>query len=485
VKNLASASATANRPVTVQLALKSAAQKHGVSFHRSRQWNRQVRPRGRFIEKRYRDTVELLVLCYGGHVFIRSIRSQSDTKSLPMPAANSEPARLLFVLDNDFGELTTVMYLLKGQSLFERSTVLLPERIYVPNKDRLKLPAQQYKHLNDILAVCDREDPNIVFLCAGYLFSTHGTLTLDALEKLVNELNRRGCAVVTCDPFMGMIGQSDFDQLVDIPIPVPDAGEDVWVLQMLKQSEQQRLVHNLKTSHDILKDYPHLYPVPYSAPGVATDSGGIHAISFYNPCLVVAVTGSAAADSSDQPYWFFVLAQCDFEHQTIDLGLDEFLLSLWNRFAEADRAGRRVVFVAPKDCIGNMEARLPPCKNTEMISFCDYDRFTSLLLGAEFAFYWNAVSHSILLRLLNAKPVFLFNKGHLARGVKTIYTRIIDCYYQGREPIYLDPLAPLALPELSQLSARYREQSKQISEDLQKSPTPEEVIDEISQLAGT
>jgi len=53
---------------------------------------------------------------------------------------------------------------------------------------------------------------------------------------------------------------------------------------------------------------------------------------------------------------------------------------------------------------------------------------------------------------------------------------------QGREPIYLDPLAPLALPELSQLSDRYREQSKQISEDMQKSPTPEGIIESLSKL---
>ena len=76
-------------------------------------------------------------------------------------------------------------------------------------------------------------------------------------------------------------------------------------------------------------------------------------------------------------------------------------------------------------------------------------------------------------------------KGHLARGVKTIYPRIIDCYYQGREPVYLDPQAPLTLPELSELSAQYCEQSKQISEDLQKAPTPEEVIDTLSELART
>lgn len=403
-----------------------------------------------------------------------------------MPAANSETGRLLFVLDNDFGELTTVMYLLKGQPLFERSTVLLPERIYGPNKDRLQLPAEQYDNLSDILSVCDRDNPDIVFLCAGYLFSTHGTLTLDSLEKLVSALRERGCAIVTCDPFMGMIGQPGFGELVDIPVPVPDKGDDVWLLQLLKQSEQHRLVHNLTASYEILKDLPHLYPVPTSAPESTASDDGVRAVSFYNPCLLES---AVATESDGRPYWMFVLALCDYEHQVIKLGLQRFLTALTERFADADRAGRRIVFIAPKermhqDCVEN-RVEMPSGNSVELLSFCDYDRFTSLLLGAEFAFYWNAVSHSILLRLLNAKPVFLFNKGHLARGVKTIYPRIIDCYYQGREPIYIDPMAPLLLPELSQLSIQYCEQSKQISEDLQKAPTPMQVIDELSQLAKT
>ncbi len=403
-----------------------------------------------------------------------------------MPAKNAKNARLLFILDNDFGELTTVMYLLKGQSLFDRSTVLLPERIYVPNKDRLQLPAEQYNNLADILAACDRENPDIVFLCAGYLFSTHGTLTLDALEKLVTVLKERGCAVVTCDPFMGMIGEPDFAEVVDIPVPIPDKGDDVWLLELLKQSEQQRLVHNLTASYEILKDLPHLYPVPTAAPGTPTNLDGIDTRSFYNPCLLEATSNEK---TDEQPYWFFVLALCDYEHQIINMGHEHFLAALMQRFEDAARFNRRVIFIAPKerllqDCVEN-NCSMPSADNVELLSFCDYDQFTSLLLGAEFAFYWNAVSHSILLRLLNAKPVFLFSKGHLARGVKTIYPRIIDCYYQGREPIYLDPLAPLELPELLQLSKKYCEQSRQISKDLQTSPTPDELIDALAATVRT
>lgn len=400
-----------------------------------------------------------------------------------MSAASAQDSRLLFILDNDFGELTTVMYLLKGQAFFERSKILLPERIYAPNKDRLRLPVEQYKNLTDILRVYEREQPDIVFLCAGYLFSTHGTLPLDALRELVDVLHQKGCAVVTCDPFMGMIGKPDFAQLIEIPMPKPVSGDQAWAVQLLGQAEQQRLVHNLTASYEILKNLPHLYPVPTAAPEKPSELTGIRTVSFYNPCLLESAGSAASLGSDDPPYWFFVLAQCDYEHQTIEKGFDLFFSSVTDRFAEAAGAGRRVVFVAPKDCIANLQRRLPRNSNVELLSFCDYDQFTSLLLGAEFAFYWNAVSHSILLRLLNAKPVFLFNKGHLARGVPTIYSRIIDCYYQGREPIYLDPLAPLSLPDLSRLATQYCEQSKRISADLQKTPTPEQVISELAQEA--
>ena len=266
-----------------------------------------------------------------------------------MPAANSDPAKLLFVLDNDFGELTTVMYLLKGQDLFQRSTVLLPERIYGPNKDRLQLPVEQYNNLADILSVCDRDRPAIVFLCAAYLFSTHGTLTLESLRALVDALKERGCAVVTCDPFMGMIGEPGFADLVDIPVPVPDKGDDVWLLQLLKQSEQHRLAHNLTESYEILKDLPHLYPVPTAAPGTETELTGVNGVSFYNPCLLESEAAPSTAADDDQPYWMFVLALCDYEHQIIKLGFDRFLGGLTERFADADRAGRRVVFIAPKE----------------------------------------------------------------------------------------------------------------------------------------
>src|SRR5436190_17935678 len=119
-------------------------------------------------------------------------------------------ARLLFVLDNDFGELTTAMYLLAGQEFASRSTLMLPDRVYRPNRDSLPVRTQRYEGLQDLLTVVEAEQPEVVVLCSGYLFSTHGTLSLASLEKLVQHLRGAGSRVVTTDPFLGLVSRPDF-----------------------------------------------------------------------------------------------------------------------------------------------------------------------------------------------------------------------------------------------------------------------------------
>ena len=61
-----------------------------------------------------------------------------------MPPARRLPkrtdeARLLFVLDNDYGELTTAMFFLHGQALANRATVLLPPRLHTTNGGTLSV----------------------------------------------------------------------------------------------------------------------------------------------------------------------------------------------------------------------------------------------------------------------------------------------------------------------------------------------------------
>src|SRR6185503_3790285 len=100
--------------------------------------------------------------------------------------------RLLFVLDHDFGELATVKFFILGQELATRSTLLLPDRLYVHNVNAIPGRTQRYASVDDILAVVERERPDIVFLCAGYLLCEHLGFTAGDLERLIDGLRERG-----------------------------------------------------------------------------------------------------------------------------------------------------------------------------------------------------------------------------------------------------------------------------------------------------
>ena len=107
-------------------------------------------------------------------------------------------------------------------------------------------------------------------------------------------------------------------------------------------------------------------------------------------------------------------------------------------------------------------------------------RFSALVLSAEYVFYWNVLSHSMFLRLLNARPVFLFDRGHLVRNVTPLYERIIEWYYQGWQPIYLDPAQDLTAQPLDYLAGEYRDAAREIGTLMQRSPLPDQMIEELS-----
>jgi hypothetical protein len=107
-----------------------------------------------------------------------------------------------------------------------------------------------------------------------------------------------------------------------------------------------------------------------------------------------------------------------------------------------------------------------------LLTYCSFKRFSALLLSAEYAFYWNSVSHSMLLRLFNRAPVFQFDKGHLVRNVKPLYERVVDCYYQGWDPIYLNQAEDLDPAQLAVLADQYRRAAQNVVKLLKRSPTP-------------
>lgn len=117
-----------------------------------------------------------------------------------------------------------------------------------------------------------------------------------------------------------------------------------------------------------------------------------------------------------------------------------------------------------------------PAAGVDLVPFCPYPEFVARLLAAEYVFYWNVFSCSRLHRLAQARPVFFFDRGHVARAFAPSYELGVRCFYDGYEPVYLDPDAPLDRENLERRAADERAARLDIKRHLQRSPTPDQVV---------
>jgi tetratricopeptide (TPR) repeat protein len=412
-------------------------------------------------------------------------RGWRELGALPPPGP-----RLMFVLDSDYGELTTVMLLLFGQEMSARASLLLSPRLYVNNRDVLPGRTHPFTSVDDVMRAVDRERPDVVFLCSGYLFSIHELLSLEALERLVRLLREQGCHVVTTDPFLGLLPGLGSSTTVSVDIPANASPE----LRREKYKQDARLLAEFSASHRILMDVPHLYPT-YPAPLGQETAADARVLSFYNEALLCPmVEGSAqrlkptprraAEGVAQKPRWLFILATRDYVAQVMFCGKEPFVDIVIRKIQETLAAGRHPVFVAPHDLIQSIIAKMPPTPGVTLLTFCPFRTFLTLLLDAEFAFYWNVVSHSMLLRLMNQRPFFMFDRGHLVRNVTPLEERVVDWYYQGRAPIMLRQERGLDLDELEALARDAASAVGQVARGLSRAPTPEAMVGGILSGAG-
>lgn len=381
----------------------------------------------------------------------------------------------LFVLDNDYGELTTLMYLVLGQRLAENSSLLIPERLVANNGDALPGRTTPYESVSDILDAVDRTRARVVFLCSAYLFPIHDLLSVDELEELLRGLRERGCRVVTTDPFLGMLSIRDPYDIVGISLPNESGELDIAALQAVKEVEDERLRSSFKNCERILRDLPHLYPANCAVESVAAEETDQRNHAFFNNALI-SLPAVPQASSSDRPHWVFILSRTDYETQTMFCGRRRFSDIVAARLLDAIAAGRHPILIAPDELVQLVTARMPTAEGIDILTFCPFNQMISLLLTAEHAFYWNVVSHSILVRLFNRLPVTLFDHGHLVRNVPTMLPRVVGWYYQGRMPEFHDHRTRLTTDTLADWSRAFVEDGENILADFQRAPTPDALM---------
>ncbi|HUE15995.1 MAG TPA: hypothetical protein VMR25_17620, partial [Planctomycetaceae bacterium] len=176
--------------------------------------------------------------------------------------------QLLFVVSNDYGELSTALDFLAGQPF--DAQILMPDCLYRANGESLPVSCRAYNSLADILSVVTTQSPDVVFLFSGYLYAVNGLLSLDAVRQLVETLRSATRDVVTSDPFLGQLFRLD-----------PSTFSD-------HHPARRQLVEHFAQVVPILEGVKHLYRV---APRAGATAGSI---SFYNPDVVLNATARAA-----------------------------------------------------------------------------------------------------------------------------------------------------------------------------------------------
>ena len=391
-----------------------------------------------------------------------------------------EGPRVLFVMDNDFGALGMVMYMLHGSDLAKRTTLLLPRRAYELHAGHLPVASRPYDTLADVLDFVAADAPRVVFLVSGYLFARQGLLAIPELGRLVRGLRSRGCAIATSDPYLG-----HFASIARATVPVRTGriprmlqarfGNVPWVYRPLSalvdRVGKARLERHVRRVCAILGDVAHFYPAAVraaKAPGPAS-------FCFFNPAYFGLAEERARreeATAGERPRWLFVLAQFDLHFQEQHHGRERFVELVAAKLRESREQGKHPVFIGPPAMAEELSRQFPPGSGATVLGRCPYAEFEERLLDAEVAFYWQIFSTSAFLRLWNGLPVFSFDPGHTSRYSSVLHEAGLEHYFMGRSPRYLDIEQPLEAGALASTFGEFRQQAREAVARLSPLPSP-------------
>jgi hypothetical protein len=374
--------------------------------------------------------------------------------------------RLLFVLSQDYGELFNAMYFAAGGA-FE-TVLLMPRRMHQANHATLPYACHAYENAAEIAAHVERFRSDAIVLFSGYLFVINKLLTEAELASLLSTWRARDIPLVTSDPSLGIIPRGAAQFPPQFAAAEAMRGHFRWLAEQFA---------------DVL----HVYLAPKGIDGPQRRA------SYFNPSAKLDASDRArrantlatwSAIEPGRPRWLFVLAPEDDALQAATLGRERFAEQVASRLRDAERAGRQAVLIAPSACLATVKERVGEMPGLITLSACGYFRFMLLLLDAEFVFYWNQFSASMLARVINRQPIFTFAPGHLVNALTEIRAVGTAHFYLGGEPTALDADEVLDAERLAELAeTERRELLDPVADYLAQSPTPSEVVAQILKRA--
>jgi hypothetical protein len=405
----------------------------------------------------------------------------------------SPATRLLFVIDNDYGALGTVMYMLHRQPIASQATLALPASRHQLHAGGLPVASRPYESLQDLLRIVEAERPEVVFLVSGFLLTRHNLLSYDELRELIVTLRARGCRVATSDPYLGtfsevakanvLVRSSALHRNLERYLRVVPRVNKV-IARLVELYSKRRLERHVRRVTEVLRDVTRIHPVALDAP-----RSGPQSISFSNPLYIrtpeelranAAKVAALPGMDPHRPHWLFVLAQFDLEYQENKHGLKGFVAIVARKIGEALANGRHATFLAPAAIIDELAPMFAGNRGVSLLRACAFEEFEQRLLDAEIVFYWQIFSTSAFLRLWNGLPVFFFDQGHSSRLSRPMHEAGLKYYFMGGAPIYLDIEKTLEASALAGSNAGFRASARDSRERLARLPTPGEMVNAIA-----
>ena len=269
---------------------------------------------------------------------------------------------------------------------------------------------------------------------------------------------------VTSDPFLGALS-------------------NITSLTFSDRNPYQKLfINHFAQVCSILADIAHLYPVPF-------DSSQQHqSFSFFNPNLII--TSQQIANYQPQliksinlnpqkKRWLFILSSEDYLAQINLGGQTQFQQILQDKLWETTQAGRQPILIAPRKCIQMLNHCSTNFEDAILLSFCAHHYFMQLLLEAEYLFLWNIFSNCLIPRLSNRRPVFFFDKGHMALAIPAILNLGMQYNYNNAPLTYLEQTNTLNSEQLAQLIPQQEATFTPTRKAFFSCATPETVVQQI------
>ena len=355
--------------------------------------------------------------------------------------------RCLFALSADYGEFVTANLLSRGQP-FERRFAL--PRALAAQAGSLDSVAP-YASVGELRAIVERERPDAVVLCSGYLFALNNLFGAEELATLVAQLRERRIALATTDPWLRLRALKPQTRFAIHS--VRQGGVDT--------AQSEKVLALQRRLEGILGALPHVLAVPAPL-----------AHGCFNPAF--AQPASAPADADE---WLFVLSQQDLNY----LPPEVLFPNLHARVEDLLKTPRnRLRFIGPASVGRFLADNFGGERRVEYLAYCDFAAFEAAVLRARVVAYWNTLSASALYCLYHGVAPIFFGKGHQAKVCDGLYEHAVEHVYRGAPP----PMLMLDEPFEANAGALIAEHGipawlDRIRDDYARLPSPSRILEEL------